>query len=177
MTAPKALSKAPLIFNFLTFQAGWFACVLGAAHGKPWLGPLVVSVITAVWLIVAPRPRALAWLILLAGVVGLCWDSWLLVMGLIGYPPGPVTPPLAPLWILALWALLATTLHLSMRWLQNQLLLAALLGAIAAPMSYLGGAQLGALTLVKVQPALWAQACGWALLLPLLLRLARRLDA
>jgi len=27
-----------------------------------------------------------------------------------------------------------------------------------------------------VQPALWAQALGWALLLPALLRLARRLD-
>jgi len=56
------------------------------------------------------------------------------------------------------------------------LLLSAALGAVAAPLAYLSGARLGALTLLKVQPALWAQALGWALLLPALLRLARRLD-
>ena len=46
---------------------------------------------------------------------------------------------------------------------------------VAAPLAYIGAARLGALTLVRPQPALWALAAGWALLLPLLLRLARRL--
>ena len=29
--------------NLLAFQACWFTSVLGAAHGMPWLGPLVTS--------------------------------------------------------------------------------------------------------------------------------------
>ena len=27
-----------VLANFLVFQAGWFATVLGAANGAPWLG-------------------------------------------------------------------------------------------------------------------------------------------
>ena len=31
-----------VLANFLVFQAGWFATVLGAANGAPWLGPVAV---------------------------------------------------------------------------------------------------------------------------------------
>ena len=72
--------------------------------------------------------------------------------------------------------LLAGTLAVSLRWLQRRLVLAGVLGAIAAPLAYLAGARLGALTLPKGHSALWAQAAGWALLLPALLAMARRLD-
>ena len=176
MKAVPPPSTLLLAGNFLSFQAGWFACVLGAAHGRPWLGVLTAALIVGGWLVAAPRPQAFALLLLLTGTVGWSWDSWLTVLGLTGYAAGPLTPPMAPVWILALWLLLASTLHLSMRWLQERLLLSAALGAVAAPLAYLSGARLGALTLLKVQPALWAQALGWALLLPALLRLARRLD-
>jgi hypothetical protein len=56
-------------------------------------------------------------------------------------------------------------------------LLAGLLGAMLAPLAYFGGARLGALQLLQPQLALLAQAAGWALLLPLLVALARRCDA
>jgi hypothetical protein len=166
-----------LLLNIAVFQVGWFTCVLGAARGKPWLGLALVAIIVCGWVMSAPRPSALLQLTVLTGLVGYSWDSWLSVSGLIGYPPGPLSPPLAPLWILALWLLFATTLHISMRWLQSKLALAALLGALAAPLSYLAAARFGALTLPRMQPALWALALGWAGLVPLLLRLARRLNA
>ena len=177
MISSTKIGTPVLLVNIVVFQAGWFACVLGAAHGRPWLGLPVVAMIVCGWLMSAPRPSALAQLTVLSGLVGFSWDSWLTVSGMIGYAPGPLSPPLAPLWILALWLLFATTLSVSLRWLQTKLLLAALLGALAAPLSYYAAARMGALTLLRVQPALWAQAVGWALLLPLLLRLARRLDA
>jgi hypothetical protein len=167
---------AHLLLNFLTFQVGWFACVLGAAHGMPLLGVLTTAVVAAVWFLAAPRPQAYVLLLALTGVVGYAWDSALAMLGLVRYLPGPVTPPLAPLWMLALWVLFATTLQLSMRWLQQRLLWAAVLGAIAAPLSYLAGARLGAFSLARAQPMLLAQAIAWALLLPSLLLLARRLD-
>jgi hypothetical protein len=32
------------VLSFAFMQVGWFACVLGAARGYPWLGPAVVFV-------------------------------------------------------------------------------------------------------------------------------------
>ena len=171
------MPTALVLANIIAFQVGWLACVLGAARGWTWQGPLVVAVIACLWLLHSRRPRSLALLLALSGIVGLCWDSWLAVLGLVGYAPGPLSPPLAPVWICALWVLFATTLHISLRWLQRNLWLASMLGAIAAPASYFVGARLGALSLLQPQAALWAQAAGWALLLPALLTLARRLDA
>jgi Protein of unknown function (DUF2878) len=166
-----------VLINVVLYQVGWFACVLGAARDRAGWGIALAMLIVCGGLLIAPRPSALAQLTVLTGVVGYSWDSWLAVLGLIRYSPGPLTPPLAPLWILALWLLFSTTLHISLRWLQSRLGLAALLGALAAPLAYFAAARLGALTLPHTLPALGAQAAGWALLLPLLLCLARRLDA
>jgi hypothetical protein len=166
-----------VLINVAIYQAGWFACVLGAERDRSGLGIAVALLIVFGWLLAAPRPSALAQLIVLTGVVGYSWDSWLSVLGLIRYSSGPVSPPLAPLWILALWLLFSTTLPISLRWLQSKLRLAALLGALAAPLAYFAAARFGALTLPHLLPALGAQAAGWALLLPLLLCLAKRLDA
>jgi hypothetical protein len=177
MKARAEVATPLLLTNIIGFQAGWFACVLGAARGWWWLGPLLVAAIAGAWLLVAPRPRGLAVLLALTGIVGLCWDSALALLGLIAYRPGPLSPPLAPLWILAMWVLFATTLQVSLRWLRGRWWLAALLGALLAPLAYVGGAHLGALQLLQPQVALLAQAAGWALLLPALVALARRCDA
>ncbi len=32
------VARVTLVVNVALFQAGWFACVLGAAHGLPWIG-------------------------------------------------------------------------------------------------------------------------------------------
>lgn len=170
-------SNQRVIANFVSFQAGWFACVLGAARGYAWFGPVLVLVIVAAWLFAAARPRSLAWVLGLGGVVGWCWDSWVSIMGFIGYAPGPLPAPFAPLWILALWVLLGTTLDVSLRWLRGKWWLAALLGAASGPLAYLGGARLGALQLLRPTEALCAQAIGFGLLLPALVALSRRFDA
>jgi len=175
--APMLRSTQLLLANIVSFQVGWFACVLGAARGYTWFGALMVLPIAAAWLLAAPRPRALALVIGLSGIVGWCWDSWLSVLGFIGYAPGPFTQPFAPLWILALWVLLGTTLHISLRWLRGKWWQAALLGAATGPLDYLGGARLGALQLLRPTAALCAEAVGLAVLLPLLVALARRCNA
>ncbi len=165
-----------VLINVAIYQAGWFACVLSAARDQSAWGIAVAMLIVGGWLILAPRPGALLQLVVLSGVVGYSWDSWLSVVGLIHYSAGSSLSPLAPVWILALWLLFSTTLPISLRWLQAKLLLASLLGAVAAPLAYYGAERLGALTFSGALPALAAQAAGWALLLPLVLRLTRRLD-
>ncbi len=105
------------------------------------------------------------------------WARLLAVLGFIGYAPGPLPAPFAPLWVLALWVLLGTTLDVSLRWLRGRWWLAALLGAVTGPLAYLGGARLGALQLLRPTEAICAQAIGFGLLLPALVALSRRCDA
>ena len=42
------MPKPQIIINFVLFQIGWFACVLGAAKQMPWLGVITVAAIL-VW--------------------------------------------------------------------------------------------------------------------------------
>jgi hypothetical protein len=76
----------------------------------------------------------------------------------------------------ALWALLGTTLNVSMGWLKRRALLAALMGAVAGPLSYVAGVRLGAAHFVDADRALLLLAIGWALAMPALMALAERLD-
>jgi hypothetical protein len=166
----------PIVANFVAFQLGWFACVLGAAHGSPWVGSLAVLAIVAWHLRHAPRPRSELALVLIAAVIGAAWESALAALGWVRFPNGALIEGAAPHWMIALWMLFATTLNVSLAWLKRNLAFAAVIGAVGGPLAYLGGAKLGALVLVEQGPALAALALGWAALTPLLLFIARRYD-
>jgi len=164
-----------LLTAFVVFQGAWFACVLGAAHGWPWAGAGAAAGAVALGIAFSARPAADIVLVAVAVVVGLVWDSAMLQLGWIAYvAPGPL-PMLAPAWILALWALFAVTLREPLRALHGRPWLAALLGAVGGPLSYAAAARLGACRFADpVAPV--ALAVGWAVMTPLLLALARRVD-
>ena len=167
----------PKIFlNFIAFQVAWFACVLGGANDRALVGTLVVGAVIGLHLALAQRPLPEALLIAVAAVIGLIWDSWLVALGLMSYPTGNIAPGLAPYWIVAMWALFATSLNLSMAWLKGRAWLAALFGAVGGPLAYLAGERLGGVQMPDPVLALSAQALGWAVLLPMLTRLATRLN-
>lgn len=165
----------PLLANVALFQIGWFACVLGAANGLPWAGSTAALIIAGLHLGFARRARQEAWLLLIAVMLGFAWDSLIAAAGLIAFK-GALTQAFAPHWMAALWLVFATTLNVSLRWLRQRPWLAALLGAVGGPLAYHAGAQLGALSFPDPAAGLAAQAIGWALLMPLLVRLATRLD-
>ena len=162
--------------NFIAFQLGWFACVLGAAHGLAWAGTGLALAVVAWHLSRASAPRAELMLILTAAGIGALWDSALAAVGWIRYPSGVLIEGAAPHWIVALWMLFATTLNLSLGWLKRSMPLAAVFGALGGPLAYLGGAGLGALEMVERHQALAALALGWAAFTPLLLQVARLYD-
>lgn len=162
--------------NFIAFQFGWFACVLGAAHGLAWAGTGVALAIVAWHLSRANAPSAELMLILIAAGIGAVWDSGLVALGWIRYSSGALIEGTAPHWIVALWMLFATTLNVSLGWLKRSMAVAAVFGALGGPLAYFGGAKLGALELVEQGAALAALALGWAVLTPLLLQVARRYD-
>lgn len=162
--------------NFLLFQTGWFACVLGAAQGYPWIGAVVAAAIVGWHVLRAGQPQQEINLIVSVMILGALWDSLLVLFGWIAYSSGTLVPGAAPYWIVALWALFATSLNVSLRWLKQRLLWAALLGAIAGPLSYWAAARLGAAQFVEPLYIVTALAVGWALIMPALMLLSRCYD-
>jgi len=169
-------AEPKIVLNFITFQVAWFACVLGGANDRALAGTMVVGAVIGLHLTLARRPLPEALLIVMAAVIGLAWDSLVVALGLMSYPAGNFAPGLAPYWIVAMWALFATSLNLSMAWLKGRPWLAALFGAVGGPLAYLAGERLGGVQMPDPVLALSAQALGWAVLLPMLTRLATRLN-
>jgi hypothetical protein len=162
------------VYNFAAAQVGWFACVLGAAHGRPWSAALVAVLIVAIHLALA-RDRGSEWrLLVIVGAFGLLLDGTLKASGLVAYAGDTSAASwLAPAWIVALWLLFATTLNGSLSWLRGRTALAALLGAASGPLSYLSGARLGAASFPRgLTAAVLALALLWAIAIPLLTRIA-----
>ena len=106
----------------------------------------------------APRGRATELqLVVFALAIGPCGTARSAQVGLdLRSPAGTADRRLAPAWILALWALFATTLTCSSRWLKNSLLGPRCFGALGGPLSYWAGMRLGALQFAAPSPALVA---------------------
>ena len=165
-----------ILLNFIAFQVGWFSSVLGAARDMPWLGPVVFLGVVMLHLRQAKRPELEAGLVLACGIIGTWFDSFLVATSWVTYPSGQFSPFLAPYWIITMWMLFATTLNRSMGWLRGRFGLAAILGAVAGPASYVAGQKLGGIVFLEPVFAIAALAVGWAVLMPVLMMLAERLD-
>ena len=161
--------------NVLLFQAAWMASVLGAAHGRPWLGPIAALAVVAWHLARARRVLPEALLLAAALALGAAFESLLVLGGWLRFETG--IPAIgAPAWMIALWAAFATTLNVSMRMLHRRRIVAAALGAVAAPLAYYAGSRLGAVEFVSLGAALAVIGAGWVVLMPVLVSLAARLD-
>ncbi len=158
--------------NALLYQLGWFACVLGGNVGALLALALFVPLHQR---FCVQRPSEWGF-VLLAGALGLAMDlMWaragvITFHGALGFGVGP--------WLAVLWLMFATTLQHALAALQTRLVLAALLGAIGGPASYLAGIALGA---ASTPLGAWEFAAllapAWLLLVPLLAWLARRAGA
>lgn len=176
-----ALPKLPRAWRTLLgvaiFQAAWFACVASAARGETIWGASAIGAAIAVHLALSDNLVADAALAAIALCIGVVWDTLAIREGLITYAsPGPF-PGVAPLWILLLWVLFATTLRGPLRWMHGRPWVAALLGAIGGPVSYAAAARMGACAFGNGTFSLAVLGAAWALITPVLVEIARRLDA
>ncbi|MBT8082526.1 MAG: DUF2878 domain-containing protein [Gammaproteobacteria bacterium] len=165
-----------VIVNLVGFKAAWTAVVLSAAAGAPVFGAIAVAVAIGVHLRSSDNAEGEARLLLVAALIGLAWESWLVQAGLLQYTSGVVVPGLAPYWIVSMWVLFATLLNAGMRWLRRSKAVAAIAGAIGGPMAFVAGASVGAVELVSPTFALICIGIGWAALLPLMVQIAVRLE-
>ncbi len=165
----------PLILNIVLFQAGWFASVLGPAHGFPWTGPAVVLLVVAVHLgRSADRERELK-LIGAATGIGLLAETGMNVAGFYEAAPWILPSPLAPAWLPLMWANFGTTLNVSLAALSGRPVLSSILGAVAGPLAYFGGSRLGAIRFAEpIWHGLLALGVLWAVAVPALFALSRR---
>jgi len=170
------MTRMAIAANIVLFQLGWFACVLGAARGWSGIGALIALAIVAGHVLHARQPRRELVLVAIAAAAGMLADSLLAASGWLNYEGAAPVPGAAPYWIVALWALFAITLNVSMRPLRTRPLLGVPLGLVGGPLAYLGGEKLGAVALAQPLPALAALALVWAAATPLLLGLALRLE-
>ena len=160
-----------LLINFIGFQIGWFACVISAANGQSLLG-ITCAILVVTFHLYRNCFYTEFYIILTAMLFGFVWESILVASGLLHYINTPSSEIFAPVWLVAIWALFATTINLSMAWLKGRWFLAALLGALFGPLAFVAGEKLGAVEFVNHTAALAVLALGWACLMPLLLRLA-----
>ena len=162
--------------NFVAFQIGWFLSVYGGAQQMPWLGPVAVAVALTIHFRSAHKPSQELVLILSCALIGCVFDSALVAFGLVQYYSGVFSEFAAPYWIITMWMLFATTLNVSMRWMRNRERLAVLFGLFGGPVSYIVGQKLGGIILVDQVAALIALGIGWAVMMPILLRLSESFD-
>lgn len=165
------------IVSVVVVQVGWFACVLGAARGLSWLGPAVVLVFSALHCAYSFTWRRDLRLMLTLAIAGTILDSLLANLGLMAFygRPDPWPAWLVPPWITALWLHFGTLRHALFRPLSKRSWIAALCGAVGAPVAYAGGVRLQAASFhPQLWPSLLALALAWAVLLPVASRLTWR---
>jgi len=169
-------TRARQLANFVVFEAAWFACILGVAHGQPAWGTAAV-VAAIVWHVaISARPATELALAGLLAAIGLVAESLVVAQHHVVYPAGQPLAWLAPYWLVALWAEFAIALNVTLRWLKRKPVVALLLGALFGPLSFLGGVRLGAARFVDQPAALLTLACMWAVLMPLAMWLSDRFD-
>jgi len=162
------------LLRFIAFQAGWFACILGAAHGRSMLGPLCSAGVVGLHLAMTTRRRREAVLVASVALIGFAMDSAQVRLGVFEPIHGDPSFRLVPLWFVALWANFATLLTGPLGWLRGRYVLAGVLGAAGGPLSYEAGARMGAIIWTTDWiVALSSIAMEWAFATPLLIWLAR----
>lgn len=165
-----------VLVNAAIFQVAWFSSVIGGASQMPWLGPVAVLIALAVHLSFARQKFEEVVLVVSCALIGASFDSVLVAAGWVSYKSGQFSAYIAPYWIITMWMLFATTLNVSMRWMRGRPRLAAFFGLYGGPAAYIAGEALGGIVLTNRISALIALAIGWAIILPILMRLSEEMD-
>jgi uncharacterized membrane protein YadS len=141
-------------------------------------GDLIAAAVTTVILLVHGRwfvNGKKEWLLIAAVTcLGTAVDSLWVYSAILTFPEAITY---TPVWLACIWVVFATSLCHSLQWLQQRLLLACVLGAIAGPSSYLGGAALAGVEIAEPRLLSFAViALAWAIIMPIILMLARRVS-
>lgn len=130
----------PKWLNFILFQSIWFAAILGQGTLE-WLLMLLLAMH---FLLCADLKDELK-VVLSCTAIGVVADTMLTLAGVFIFDPAPSVLPI-PLWLVAIWLGFVSTFRHSMGYLLARPMIAIPAAAIAAPLSYIAGMSLGAVS-------------------------------
>src|SRR6056297_1404573 len=156
-----------IVTNAVFFNISWFVIVVTQSS---LIGPAqaALHLLLHFWLIGrgAPEMRLIA--VVLVPGIGL--DQLMFATGVLS----SARASFAPLWLSCLWPVFASTLCHAFRSFHDRTVLAALLGAFGGAGSYVAGARLSDVVISSPVVGTLILAVVWAVLFPLLLKLAAR---
>lgn len=167
----KANKAAMFILNGLLFQLGWFSAVLGG--NAVALGVMLAILMIHQLLFIRHKSE---WLfIVLVGVIGIVVDSTLSLSNVLLFSSTAVG---IPTWLFCIWILFACTINHSLSWLKDRPLVAIVMGGFAGPSSYFAGSKLSDVAFAEpLFQSLTIVVIVWAILLPLLMMLSKKINA
>lgn len=166
-----------LLFNFLGLQLTWAGCAYGATHAWPMLGVYIAcSYITLHFIFVQERLRDMS-VIAVIGGLGILLDMLNTSFNIISFPNAGNLPLVIPFWLMTLWLVFSLTIPHSLYWLEKNLLLAFVAGAIGGSASYWLGHSLGAIAFTQsTSLGVAIYFIEWGLFLPLSLIVVREIS-
>ncbi|USE38293.1 DUF2878 domain-containing protein [Endozoicomonas sp. SCSIO W0465] len=152
------------MINYLLFQAGWFACVLGG-NQIAMATAVIILFIHLLWIGSWHQEKQI---LALTFLLGCAIDSFLGNMEILQFHTDD-GGRILPLWLACLWLIFATTLRHSLDWSRTHKLYGAILGFFGGPLSYLAGSKMSDVTLAQpLWQTLMILAIIWALVIPIL---------
>ncbi len=155
------------LINAVLFQILWFACVIGSGR-YGWFWPAIAATVLLV-LSVRNASSARHDVLLAMVLMPLGWllDTLWIYLGVLDFQGLTV----APSWIVLLWLGLALTINHSLAFLRDRPLIGAAVVFVTAPVTYLAGARLGAVTVPEPWHLAWV-SLAWGLLFYGIFRMA-----
>lgn len=155
------------------FYIGWWATIWGVGKGWNWLAlvfALSMWSVQAIWS--GGRPRESIFIGVLA-IIGFFTESCLIQIGLFSIePPHEV----APLWMVSLWIMFASTFEGMTSNFEKRQYLLIIGAAIGGPFSYYAGEKLGLIRYSRpLGMSLLIHGVLWALLVPSLIWLRKQI--
>ena len=136
----KQLSAKKITLNALLFKIGWWSCVILGSQNQANLAFVLGLCLLMIHFMYVSihRVRDLKVIISITAV-GFVIDSLLSYLGVFQFPQNAENNFFAPIWLVSLWMLFATTLEYSLRKLENKPWSSFLFGFLGGPVSYAAG--------------------------------------
>ena len=160
------------LINLVGFQAGWWLLIL--YQQQYWW---VVAGFLILHIASVPSRLNEVLVIFSTALSGVLIDSVLALLGVYIFSDSGQFLPV-PYWLVLLWLVFAATVRHSLSYLRDKYWLAAALGAVGGPLSYLGGMKLGAVDFGYRPAAVLAiLSIIWACLMPVIFLISHCVEA
>lgn len=173
------MKKLHFLIHFFAYNLTWSLCIVFAAMGSAWGGPLVAVITVSIQLIwqhyYVKDTRHLLFMMSTMIMLGTLVDTLLLHSGLMIFKANPFAPLLSPPWMIALWFSFSITFYATLQFIFRYYLVLAILALPGFAFAYYVGVLLGAAIFPYGSTSAWLVGFIWAVLLPVYMYVYNRL--